>query len=129
MRISRQLTLGLIYSATVVFLAGCTATSPVKQPENLMPTNTPASEPTMQSQLSVDEARAIAENSECMEVGAISQESTYNPYSKTWWFNLKADKPGCSPACVVDESTQTATVNWRCTGALPPNQDTVTKEQ
>jgi len=129
MRISRQLALGLIYSTTALLLAGCTITNKPNQPADTMPSTSPSSEPTIQSLLSVEEARAIAEKSECMQVGAITQESSYNPNSKTWWFNLEAEKPGCNPACVVDETTKTATVNWRCTGALPPNQDAVTKEQ
>lgn len=67
------------------------------------------------------EARAIAEKS-CIKGGDALAKGSYNPYSATWWFdaNLNAARPGCFPACVVNEKTKTAEINWRCTGALPP---------
>ena len=52
--------------------------------------------------LSEAQARAIAEQN-CIKGG-----------------DLNATKPGCNPACVVSESTKTAEINWRCTGAVPP---------
>lgn len=33
------------------------------------------------------------------------------------------EKDGCNPACVVGEENKTAEVNWRCTGALPLNDN------
>ena len=43
-----------------------------------------------------------------------------NSNTGTWWIDLPIDreKPGCNPACVVDEAAKTAEVNWRCTGLL-----------
>jgi len=68
-------------------------------------------------------ARAIAEKT-CIKGGAALSAGTYNPNSKTWWFdaNLNAAKPGCSPACVVSETEKTVEINWRCTGATPSNR-------
>jgi len=67
--------------------------------------------------LSVAQALEIAKNSDCVSLGPILQEQPlYNPNSKSWWFPIKADKPGCNPACVILEETKTAEVNWRCTG-------------
>jgi len=66
--------------------------------------------------LSFEQALAIATNSDCISSGLVQEEYFYNPSSKSWWFTMKADKPGCNPACVVLEETKTAEVNWRCTG-------------
>ncbi len=76
--------------------------------------------PKINSLLSETKARAIAEKS-CIKGGEALSSGTYNPNSKTWWFdaNLNATRPGCNPACVVSEETNTAEINWRCTGLLP----------
>ncbi|MBU2036924.1 hypothetical protein KJ866_01840 [Patescibacteria group bacterium] len=81
------------------------------------PTNNNSSETT----LSESEALVIAQNSDCAKSGQVQEESFYNPNSKTWWFTLKADKAGCSPACVVAED-KTVEINWRCTGLIIPTQ-------
>lgn len=62
------------------------------------------------------EARGIAAESCDGELGT----SMRNEVTNTWWFDLPIDteKPGCNPACVVDEVTKTAEINWRCTGLL-----------
>ena len=70
--------------------------------------------------LTEDDAYAIAEDSECIGVGPLSDTAMYNENTKTWWIDLEAEKQGCNPACVVSESTQTAEVNWRCTGLVEP---------
>ena len=69
------------------------------------------------SSLSEAEARAIAEKS-CIKGGEALDSGIYNENSKTWWFdaNLNATHEGCNPACVVNEETKTAEINWRCTG-------------
>ena len=72
--------------------------------------------------LTEEEARIIAETS-CIKGGAaLASGGTYNPNSRTWWFdaNLNATQEGCNPACVVSEDTKTAEINWRCTGLVPP---------
>src|SRR5680860_268019 len=71
--------------------------------------------------LSEAEARVIAEKS-CIKGGGALGVGIYNENSKTWWYdaNLNFTKPGCNPACVVSEETKTAEINWRCTGAIPP---------
>jgi len=68
--------------------------------------------------LSIEEAKQIAINSSCLENGTLGDGYAYNQFTKTWWFDLEIEKPGCSPACVVDETTETAEINWRCTGLL-----------
>jgi hypothetical protein len=73
--------------------------------------------------LTESEARIIAEAS-CIKGGEALSAGSYNPNSKTWWFdaNLNATREGCNPACVVSEETKTAEINWRCTGLIPPDQ-------
>jgi hypothetical protein len=75
------------------------------------------------SQMNLSEARAIAENSECGTEGSLKDSYVCNEYTGTWWIDLEPliENPGCNPACVVNVNTKTAEVNWRCTGAVPPN--------
>ncbi len=70
------------------------------------------------STLSMEEAKTIAQKSACMEEGNLTNEYWHNESTQTWWFDLDAQKPGCNPACVVNEEGQTAEINWMCTGAL-----------
>lgn len=97
---------GLIYLAILVELA-----KPPRTSQN----------PAL-NQISEAQAKIIAEAT-CTKGGtALKSGGTYNPNSKTWWFdaNLNATKPGCNPACVVSAETKKAEINWRCTGAIPP---------
>ena len=73
--------------------------------------------------MNLSEAREIALNSDCMKDGNLANQSSYNSNTMTWWLDLDADKPGCAPACVVDEKTKTAQTNWRCTGLIPPPEE------
>ena len=69
--------------------------------------------------VTIEEAICIAEQSECVHEGQLTETFFYNENSKTWWIELDADREGCNPACVVSEVTKTAEINWRCTGLLP----------
>ncbi|MDD5152692.1 MAG: hypothetical protein PHS95_01660 [Candidatus Pacebacteria bacterium] len=73
------------------------------------------------SKLSESEARAIAKSS-CIKGGETLEAGTYNESSKTWWYNanLNSARKGCSPACIVNEETGMAEINWRCTGLKEP---------
>ncbi len=77
--------------------------------------------PATNKTLSETEARVIAEHS-CIKGGKTNGAGLYNDEAKTWWFdaNLNATRPGCAAGCVVDVATQTAELNWRCAGLLPP---------
>ena len=76
------------------------------------------------SSLTEAEARAIAETS-CIKDNETLFEGSYNEITKTWWFDANLDRTpdGCNPACVVDEETKTAEINWRCTGLNPPDDE------
>ncbi len=71
--------------------------------------------------MTLEEARMIAEDSECTEKGALTENSFYNENTKTWWIDLdmkeEFEKEYCNPACVINEEIKTAEINWRCTGA------------
>ena len=67
---------------------------------------------------------ATASSSECAQKGEVGANGTYNESSKTWWIDF-TPKPefvqaGCSPACVVDTTSKSVEINWRCTGAVAP---------
>ena len=70
------------------------------------------------TEMSLDEAVQIAQNSECTEEGILTDKSMYNESTKTWWIDMEIDKPGCAPACVVKEADKTAEINWRCMGLI-----------
>lgn len=104
----------------VLILSGCN--SQVKEVKN----NTGST-----GKMTEKEAKAIAETS-CIKGGeALTSGGTYNPNSKTWWFdaNLNSTQPGCNPACVVSEDTKKAEINWRCTGLLKPENTELTKDE
>lgn len=65
--------------------------------------------------MSKDEAKTIAESSECGKEG-LEKNWSCNCNTGTWWVDLKTKKEGCSPACVVDVEKKIAEINWRCTG-------------
>ncbi len=73
--------------------------------------------------ISLEEAIEIANESECIEKGTLTDNSFYNNYTRTWWIDLEMKEEFeldyCNPTCVVREETKTAVINWRCTGALP----------
>jgi len=71
------------------------------------------------AKMNTDEAKQIAEKSGCVEEMQLTENVTYNENTKTWWIDLKGGKEGCNPACVINEDTKVAEINWRCTGALP----------
>lgn len=68
--------------------------------------------------MTLETAKNIALSSECGN----NLKNTYvcNEYTGTYWIDLDMEKEGCNPACVVNIETEKAEINWRCTGALPP---------
>jgi hypothetical protein len=76
------------------------------------------------SSMTLVQAQALAQNSECTQKGTLGNSGSYNPSSKTWWIDFTPDtqyaQSGCNPACVVSEASSTAEINWRCTGLAQP---------
>jgi len=68
-----------------------------------------------------DALRIAIASPECSDLGQLIGMPTYNNNSQTWWIDLKPNVPkaGCNPACVVPIHG-TPEINWRCTGAIPP---------
>ncbi len=80
------------------------------------------------NEMSEAEAREIAANSECGDVGALKESAFYNAWSGTWWIDLDAQMEYCSPACVVNVATRQAEVNGRCMGVPPPKEEGIEPE-
>ncbi len=74
--------------------------------------------------LSEEQARAVAEGTECTEKGTLTENAFHNEDTGTWWIDLEMNPEHandiCNPACVVFDETGNVEINWRCTGALPP---------
>lgn len=69
--------------------------------------------------LSLSEAKEIAMNSECAQ-GELKENYLCNQYTGTWWIDLDIEaREICNPACVINVVTKKASINWRCTGAIP----------
>jgi hypothetical protein len=116
-----------IFLALFIVVAIWSAKTPETPDTQLPPKNSPATIINGNDEAAMKEtdARIIAEQT-CIKGGEVLSAGTYNPNSKTWWFdaNLNATRPGCNPACVVSEKTKTAEINWRCTRAIP--KETIT---
>ncbi len=97
-------TISLLALTAVITLAGC---SSIEQPDTI--------EEGADNTLAIYE---IANTSKCTEEGELTGDFFYNETTKTWWFDLDIDKPGCSPACVVSEENWVPEINWRCTGLV-----------
>ncbi len=108
----------IIYSIILLcVLVGCTIQEPVEE------VTEPTVEEILEPQLTIEQARELAQGTECTEKGTLIDNYMFNENSKTWWIDLEM-KPEfenelCSPACVVFEETNEVEINWRCTGALP----------
>lgn len=100
---------------TVIFLslfvfAGCNNASAGDDPQE--PENR------SNAMLTQEEAYEIALNSPCAEEGNVLNKAYYNDYTLTWWFETDIVKEGCNPSCMVSEETNTAEINWMCTGLI-----------
>jgi len=73
------------------------------------------------TKMSLSEARKIAVSSEFGNLGTLKDTYSCNEGTSTWWIDMKPtiEKPGCSPAYVVNINTEAVEINWRCTGAIP----------
>lgn len=73
-------------------------------------------------QMSLEDAKNIAMNSECVKEGSLTDDIMCNDNTGTWWINLDIEKPGCLPACVINVETKETEINWRCTGLIEPDK-------
>lgn len=74
----------------------------------------------LHSEMTQSEAREAAIAGVCGEEGTLKEGGFYNDWTGTWWIDMDVQMQGCSPACVVWPATGEVEVNYRCTGALPP---------
>lgn len=65
-------------------------------------------------------------NKDCSMAGILSNRINHNEITKTWWVDLdrmpELENDGCNPACVVNEESKVAEVNYRCTGLVIPTE-------
>lgn len=88
----------------VFLLAACTSTEAIEPEDRTNATMTQ------------EEAYETAINSICVKEGNVINEAYYNDFTRTWWFETDIAKEGCNPECMVNEESQTAEINWMCTG-------------
>ena len=72
--------------------------------------------------MKISDAQRLAQSSECIVAGPLMDSFACNEVTGTWWIDLDVNEPGCKPACVVDIGSGTTGINWRCTGAIPPDE-------
>jgi hypothetical protein len=103
------------------FLSTTTTTKPVSTTTSTtVATEEYCSKTGSNIKMSYDEAKAIALSSDCVTEGGLKETHFCNENSGTWWIDLNIQRQGCNPACVINVETKTAEINWRCTGAIPP---------
>ncbi|MEE9406197.1 MAG: hypothetical protein V3V26_02210, partial [Candidatus Aenigmarchaeota archaeon] len=66
--------------------------------------------------MGLEDAKAAAESTECLENATFKDTYMCNSDTSTWWIDLDLVKEGCNPACVIHTDTGEAEINWRCTG-------------
>lgn len=70
--------------------------------------------------LTIGQAKEIAQNSECINEGTLKQKYYCDNDGDIWIEldvgELKGEMSGCKPACVIFSADKTAKINWRCTG-------------
>jgi hypothetical protein len=116
-------TLGLVLILSALIVSGCATPTP----EPVGPSTGEGEycvDKASGTKMSYEEAVEIAEGSECVAQGGLKETRFCNEDTGTWWIDLDIEKAGCMPACVVKVSDKTAEINWRCTGAVPP-EDTI----
>jgi len=130
---------GILLVFAAILLLGCIGEEPVQEDEEIIfdsdcpgcytgeEDETGDEEVEEFESLTLVEAQQLAINSPCMDEGNLTGEYTYNDVTHTWWFETDIEKEGCMPACVVDEKTGTAYINWRCTGLIP-GEDEIPEE-
>ena|GEM_PF-5357987 len=84
--------------------------------EPIVEDKTPDTLPVGDSALTQDEAKAIAENSPCMEEGILTGTPSYAPAEKSWFFSIELYNPmeGCMAGCFVYEENRSAKFEMVC---------------
>lgn len=112
--------LGLVLLMSVLIVSGCSTSE--AQSSELPPSNEAehCTDRNTGAKMSYQQAVDAALKSGLVEQGQLKETHFCNEDTGTWWIDLDIEQPGCSPACVIKLSDGTAEINWRCTGALPP---------
>jgi hypothetical protein len=74
------------------------------------------------SMVTFDEAKEMANGSDCVKMGILGDSYSYNKDTNTWWVDLVMksgyERENCNPACVINEITKSAEINWRCADTM-----------
>jgi hypothetical protein len=108
-------------TCALVLLAGCSSTQSDVSDQFCTSASSGAT-------MSLAEAKEIAAGGECGQQGTLKETQVCNENSGTWWLDFQpfAEKETCTnPACVVSVDSKSAEINWRCTGAIPPEEPAV----
>jgi hypothetical protein len=122
-KLRKLILLGLLISG-FVFFSGCVQEKALTIPTETVQPATPAEIYCVSNEtgtkMSLSEARKIVANSELSNQGTMKDPYLCNEGTSTWWIDMKPtiEKPGCSPAYVVNISTKEVEINWRCTGGV-----------
>jgi len=83
--------------------------------------------PQIPPKMTENEARGIAQGSDCVNKGNLSDRTFYDSNTDMWWIYLDTITPGCSPSCVIKVSTKTARFEPGCTSppVTPPLFETL----
>jgi hypothetical protein len=71
-------------------------------------------DPITGASLGIQEALAIAGDSECTSGGELLPARFCDAATGAWWIGLNAPREGCDPACVVNANSRQAQIDWRC---------------
>ena len=101
-------------------------TPPIEEPiqvenETTTEENETAEEPT--AELTLEEAKAIADNSTCSETGIVSDVVVLDSATNEWEFVMEVVEEGCNAVCVVSQDG-TAKVQWDCGDEEPVENET-----
>lgn len=102
----------------LLVLAGCSSQQAVVVNGNEEALPEPPIEVDETPKMALNDAILIAMSSECTEEGILGIDANYNANTETWWIDLELEKEGCNPVCVVNVNTESAEINWRCTGLV-----------
>jgi len=111
----------IVLAILCLLIAGCTKnTIKTEGNNNVDTTGDITVQPAIGMKMAIDE-------------GDFTDKYFYNPNSKTWWIDLKM-KPEfenklCNPACVIFEDTKAVEINWRCTGAIAPDEKPICEDK
>jgi len=69
-----------------------------------------------EGEMSYSEAKQIAEQSECVKEGNLTEGGYF--IANSWWIRMDVVNESCNMVCAVDTITKETHIDWRCTSVL-----------